>query len=313
MMTMLEALLTFIGAILLLSLVSQSLLEAVKTALPIHAMTRMASARALIEEAARSQHLTTADGQAIYRAVAERLRGLGQSGWVGVRLDRLGPKDLAGLIQSIRPDAVPGLKNCENGGTRLEEVATQASTWFAIAMDPVAERYSRRMRVANIVAAVVVVFSLNVDAIALLERARTDPEFSSGVMARLQTVDSLLVRTEALRSTVNDSLAAEGAGTPMTTESVEAARAQLDTASARLQAVAAGSIGLFDVGAPRRYRDADWWLGILLSVFLVSLGAPFWHDLLGSLLGLKQRIQAEASQATPKKPGGGAGASGGAG
>jgi hypothetical protein len=44
-------------------------------------------------------------------------------------------------------------------------------------------------------------------------------------------------------------------------------------------------------------RDFRWWIGIVASVLLVSLGAPFWHDLLETLFGLKNRMQAQAQQA----------------
>ena len=32
----------------------------------------------------------------------------------------------------------------------------------------------------------------------------------------------------------------------------------------------------------------------LISTLLVGMGAPFWNDLLGSLMGVKERVQAEA-------------------
>jgi hypothetical protein len=37
-----------------------------------------------------------------------------------------------------------------------------------------------------------------------------------------------------------------------------------------------------------------WWLGIFFSTVLVSMGAPFWDDLLESLFGLKKRVAASA-------------------
>ena len=72
-----------------------------------------------------------------------------------------------------------------------------------------------------------------------------------------------------------------------------------DSINASLLAIKAGQTG-FILGAPggQRWGDIMWWIGIVLSTLLVSLGAPFWHDLLESLFGLKNRIQAQAKAAS---------------
>jgi hypothetical protein len=52
----------------------------------------------------------------------------------------------------------------------------------------------------------------------------------------------------------------------------------------------------------RRPGDPLWWVGIVLSTLLVSLGAPFWHDLLEALFGLKNRVRAQAEKVTAETP-----------
>lgn len=83
-------------------------------------------------------------------------------------------------------------------------------------------------------------------------------------------------------------------------DSLEAAR---DSLSGALGRVTTGQAGLV-LGEPggQRWGDIRWWIGIIASTLLVSLGAPFWHDLLETVFGLKNRIRAQAASISAGKP-----------
>jgi hypothetical protein len=72
----------------------------------------------------------------------------------------------------------------------------------------------------------------------------------------------------------------------------EALRAQRDSLNLLVARTVLGDSG-FAVGRPgaRAWGKAGWWLGILISTLLVSLGAPFWHDVLEAVFGLKNRAK----------------------
>jgi hypothetical protein len=59
---------------------------------------------------------------------------------------------------------------------------------------------------------------------------------------------------------------------------------------------------LAGITGPRRLKDPAWWIGIVLSTLLVGLGAPFWHDALETLFGVKNRVQAQANKLAAETP-----------
>lgn len=293
MTALLELLVAYIGVILVLALASQSLLEAAKTMFPLEGFTRMGSARMLLEEAARASGLPAAAGRDIYAAVARRLSGLGQKGWVGVRLDALSREQLVELVGSLGPAQVPTLQDFPDAKAALDQVARRAGSWYDLAMEPVADRYLRRMRVANIAGAAVVVLFFNVDGLALMQRLRTDAGTRSELVRYAGTLDSLRVAQAGLR----ERLVQDTAGQPPTSAAADSIQTGLDSIQAQVGRLVQQATGIFDPGAPRRWTAPDWQLGILLSILLVSLGAPFWNDLLGTVFGLKKQMEGKAELA----------------
>jgi hypothetical protein len=148
------------------------------------------------------------------------------------------------------------------------------------------------MQLWAVAAAAVVVGALNANVITIVQRALTDPAFrevAADQALRLRTADSV---AQALR----DSVAAAPADTSAAAVAARARlAAQRDTAVARLDSLLrvslAGSTSLFG-GYPKGWRfSGEWLLGMIASVLLVSLGAPFWHDVLESVFGLKSRLR----------------------
>jgi hypothetical protein len=270
MSALLEVLLSFVGVMLVLALAAQSMQELVKVVFAIKGQTTRRALEGLLTEAARAENQPQSGPDLVDRIV-ERLRGLGQNGVRPgtVRLDSLSADRLTDLILHVDPRRIAGTKTLPEDAARvtLRRIADHVEAWFPLAMEPVADRYRRRMRGLSFVASAVVVLALNADALAIMRLSGDDPSFRGRVGV---TAGGLAERRDSLDT--------------------GALRAAADTS------FLLGSLG------DRRPRDPLWWVGIVLSTLLVSLGAPFWHDLLEALFGLKKRVQAQAAKVSAETP-----------
>jgi hypothetical protein len=304
MMALLETLLAFVGVMLVLALAAQSVQELLKVMFAIKGMTTRHGLEGLLTEAAKAEGQPGA-GPDLLRQVLDRLRGLGQNGVrsSAVRIDALSAETLTDLIRNVDSRQISGIGTLDprNAGAALEQIARHAADWFPLAMDPVAERYRRRMRGLSYVSAAVVVLALNADALTIFRLSRNDPAFrervgavTAGLVEWSRRVDSL----EKLCDAPGEEIEAD---TPSDTACValHAAQDSLRAAEKRAGGDTAFLAGLL---GDRRPGEPRWWLGILLSVLLVSLGAPFWHDLLEALFGVKSRVIAQAKKAAAETP-----------
>ncbi len=288
MASLLEVLIAFVAVMLVLALAAQSLQEVIKIMFAVKSQTAVRALRGLVLEAAKASKLLESDGDAIFKTVVERLQGLGQNGVrkTALRLDTLSAEKLASLIETATPVAGSSLEPTvgSKSDDRLKEVAKRVIDWFPLAWDPVDDRYRRRMRGYAILSAAIVVIGFNADAFAVLKRAREDPTYRTAVTGAATQLDTLSQLQRRLADTTQTGGDTTAAGKKARADSLKVVT---DTINARLEAIRAGQTG-FVLG---------WWVGIVLSTLLVSLGAPFWHDLLESLFGLKNRIQAQAKAA----------------
>jgi|SRR6267378_444564 len=300
MASLLEVVIAFVAVMLVLALAAQSLQEVIKIMVAVKSQTAVRALRGLVLEAAKASKLLESDGDAIFKTVVERLQGLGQNGVrkTALRLDTLSAEKLASLIETSTPVAGSSLEPTVGAKSddRLKDVAKKVIDWFPLAWDPVDDRYRRRMRGYAILSAAIVVIGFNADAFAVLKRAREDPAYRTAVTGAAAQLDTLSQRQRRLADTTQTGGDTTAVGRRARADSLKAVS---DTINARLEAIRAGEAG-FVLGAPggQRWDDIKWWIGIILSTLLVSLGAPFWHDALESLFGLKNRIEAQAKAAS---------------
>ena len=106
--SILEALLTFVGVILLLALAAQGLQELMKAGFGLKGFTRLAALQGLVGEAVAAKGLGSETAVDIVDNVMGRLRGLGQKGVrsKAVRLDHVKPDDLVDLIKLVSPSEI---------------------------------------------------------------------------------------------------------------------------------------------------------------------------------------------------------------
>jgi len=277
MSSLLETLLTFVGTILVFALAAQSIQEMLKTIFAIRGRTMQAAIEGLVRESSVACGQTNADGDAILVQVTARLRALGQGGIRPnrIRLDAITAMQLQELIAKVEPATVPGLPTDHaKGVAMLAAIGKQAKQWYPLAIAPVDDRYRRRMRVLAFFTSAAVVIPFNLDATRVFTLAETRPDLRAQVVSIAARVDS------AYRSS------------PSKAVGVVATQRDLNQIRGVFSEDLLGCITLDKLLQPR------WWLGIFFSIVLVSMGAPFWDDLLESLFGLKKR--ALAAGAAPK-------------
>jgi hypothetical protein len=301
--SLLETMIALVVVMLVLALAAQSIQELIKAGFAVKGATALSALRGLVREAARARGHHAA-AEELYTAVLNRLEGLGQRGVRSrkVRLDELTARELGEVIRRVDPTAISGLRGLSStqAGERLDAIAEQAQNWFGLAMNPVDERYRRRMRGLALGSSAAVVLLLNVNAFAVLQRARQDPAYRAGAVALGSRLDSLETRIRDAQAGAADTSA--GAVQQRAAAAADL-RALQDTMRHEVAAAVSKEAGLV-VSDPDgwQWTSYRWWLGILMSTLLVSLGAPFWHDTLEALFGLKNRIRAEAKQIREETP-----------
>ena len=292
--SILEALLTFVGVILILALAAQGLQELMKAGFGLKGFTRLAALQGLVGEAVAAKGLSSETAVDIVDNVMERLRGLGQKGVrsKAVRLDHVKPDDLVDLIKLVPPSEITGLKTMsdEKGRQYLDCIAAQTKRWFPLAMEPVAPRHTRRMRGLSLLSGFIVVVSLNANAVQIFHLSQTDAEFRTTITAAVVNLNSLDSTAQQLQTELQ--IAAADTPSPPDTaaqnarlDSLQSIRDSIETSVESVTSgFLAGRMG------PWQWTEPTWWLGIMLSTLLVGMGAPFWHDLLGSVLGIRKQL-----------------------
>jgi hypothetical protein len=190
--------------------------------------------------------------------------------------------DIAKLSKIFQPDqqkaAVDALSNF---GATMERATTQAydrfQRWFGSAQDRAEQWFQIHARVVTITAAILITVILQLDTVEIYDKLRDQPKL---VEALVKSAPGVLEQGGAVT--------AEGA-----------------TASQETRAKAFGNLteqmktAGFDIVPPgwfARWRTESgiWWFnhffGLLLTAGLLTLGAPFWFNLLKNLTSLRPAL-----------------------
>jgi hypothetical protein len=162
---------------------------------------------------------------------------------------------------------------------RIRERIDTIETWYDTVMQGFEERYARHMRTWGFIISLVVAVAMNADLAHIYKRMATDDVSKQILLSQFKSIPK----------------AQDSAAQP---ETVQAATAQLQ----RELDIALASYPAFGL---EPLNPAEWWrtkngwqmlksiLGWIIMAFLLSLGAPFWHDALESLFGLKNLLRSK--------------------
>lgn len=198
-----------------------------------------------------------------------------------------------------------------------DELAQRIGQWFDSTMDRTSERFALQCRWLTVAGAGVLVLALGVDALWILRQLNDKPELRGTLIAQvpdLQTRNEN--KTAAACDLVADAGTAPAAGAAASGPSAsEAAKACVELRRQELQAArtridqgvtpllvpgwwAVPPVGPSDGSArPSAAHGAQHepgGIGMLLSFVLLSLGAPFWFNVLKNLSSLRPLVAAKA-------------------
>lgn len=193
-------------------------------------------------------------------------------------IDRL-PDDALG-------NAVRALARQANG--KMDELVSSIERWFDDAMDRVSSAYRRGTHWILVALGLLVAGALNADAVNIATMLATDPALRQSVVeAALKTADA------QGGSPPRDGVAAGGGGAETAAAAIE-----------RLQALSLpiGWSGEKMSMDPRGLPEtASAWLskvlGILVTGFALSMGAPFWFDVLNKVARLRTAVKPARAEA----------------
>jgi hypothetical protein len=165
----------------------------------------------------------------------------------------------------------------------LDTAKKRIEAWYDDAMDRVTGWYKRRTQVWTFIVALLIAVSINADTLQIARRLWTDPTLRS------QLVEQAKVRAAQPQPSAADS-------------SQPAASSPGTTVSQSEQAMLGQVLG-WHPDALRGNTPLDWFervIGWLLSVVAISLGAPFWFDLLNRFMNI--RSAGRSPDEVAKKP-----------
>lgn len=148
------------------------------------------------------------------------------------------------------------------------DYVARINSWFDQTIDRVSERFTRYTHVTTIGIATVVVLIVQLDTIAVIDRLSIDDQFRNAF------VDS------AVKDYSTDSTA-------------EAAQSADKKVSPKPYYNLLGKAGLISMPGGNWFQqmsDIRKYPGLLLSILLISLGAPFWYNVLKDLIGLRSSL-----------------------
>lgn len=157
----------------------------------------------------------------------------------------------------------------ESASGDVDKALLRVTDWFDTAMDRVAEAYKSKMQTLSLIVALAVSVIFNADSLTIANSLWQEPTVRAavaGVAARSTPPDSTQQSTSVAQSkeAVQEVIASvSGLGLPLGWNALPT------TAWSWIQKV----------------------LGLLLTTLAVSLGAPFWYDLLKNLSSLRQQAK----------------------
>lgn len=189
-------------------------------------------------------------------------------------------EELARII-SVMADPDKG-KNLETATWTNEDAVAWLSRrlgpvndWFGVVMDRVTQHFAFYMRLSTVVIATIMVFSLQVDSISLYNGLSADVKLRNGVLAN---IESLKAAREALDNASKTD--------PTKKAAADNSGAQLDQINAEAVGSVADSLRSPLAAARKNVTP----LGQLITIALLSLGAPFWFNRLKDLTNLRSVV-----------------------
>jgi hypothetical protein len=186
------------------------------------------------------------------------------------RNEKLLPAPLVGALKTLIADA----------GEDLQKVKTGVEQWFNGAMDRIAGWYKRRSQTVGLIVGLTVAVVVNADTLEMIRTLSNDSAVRASLVAAAQGyAESTRPRIESAQS---------GIAAPQGIDVAADVKRQSDSTIAQL-----GGLGL-PIGWQGMPGADDVWahlLGWLMTGFALSLGAPFWFDMLNKFMVVRATVK----------------------
>ncbi len=216
-----------------------------------------------------------------------------------------------GLKQQFPEQAKLLEQQIEAIGKHGAMLSTRVEEWFDTVMAATSERFKLRTRWLTAVGALVLAFGFQVDSMSVFRQLSGNAELRDALVAQATSSQTLFEDLQKAAAEEPPKPAAEGEAA----DSPEAARRRIEAAKAGLakanELVEATGLRVLnpmyatwgefqddflsllptgDSPDPLLRKLGDGLSGKLMTVFLLSLGAPFWYGALSKLIGLRSAV-----------------------
>ena len=185
----------------------------------------------------------------------------------------------------------------DRAGGRADRLRGEVEAWYDQAMDRVAGRYKGRTQWLTLAVSALVVTAANVDTIALVRELSSDPAKRAAVVAIAEERAKQAAPAPAPPLGDSDRVVNSGSAAGSGSRAVSYGAGDPGTKLATLADSYAelDNLGLsFGWSEPPR-AEGLWWLkklvGLLITVLAVSLGAPFWFDVLNKIIVVRSTVK----------------------
>ena len=172
----------------------------------------------------------------------------------------------------------------DKGVADIDEARERIGKWFDSSMERASGAYKRRVHKIVLAAAAALSIGFNADSLRMAEAFWTDPAVRQAVVA--QAVAQLVpAKADTAAAAVQHAAGKQGA--VIDPKAVIAISSQIQTVTSQIEGLGL-PIGWAGWTLPQtRWAWMRWVLGLLATIMAVSLGAPFWFDLLNRLVNLR--------------------------
>jgi hypothetical protein len=196
-------------------------------------------------------------------------------------------------ISGIRA-AVNGLKDdselkrllsifLQQAGEDFTKLQAAIETWFNDSMSRVGGWYKRKSQVINIVLALLLAGATNADTLLIAKRLYTDSALRAAVVAQAQE----FAKQQPGIAVPQPAKTSEAPSTPSAGEKAGSAVAQPTTGNEKETFTQTLGIPLGWEATPKKEEWPNKIVGLLLTALAVSLGAPFWFDVLNRVTKIR--------------------------
>jgi hypothetical protein len=159
-----------------------------------------------------------------------------------------------------------------DGAQTLDQVQARLQEWFDDQMDRVSGWYRRKAQLITLALGLLISVGMNADTLAIVRSLSSDSTVRASLVAQAQ----------------------EGARQPLRSATADDLKREADARAADTKAKIEAAQGLgLPVGfgwwndVPRVVRPREAAPGWLLTALAISLGAPFWFDMLGKVISIR--------------------------